>query len=203
VHDAPPQTPLTEEEIRASVVGELTPHAATIQLAAYDPSRPLLFRREHARIRAALGDRVLLLEHVGSTSVPGLSAKPIVDMTLVVADSADEEAYIPDLEAAGYVLRIREPDWYEHRILKGPGTNVNLHVFSDGCAEVARMVAFRDWLRTHDDDRELYESAKRDLAAREWKYVQNYADAKSEIVRQILARALAADGVAGAPAERA
>jgi GrpB-like predicted nucleotidyltransferase (UPF0157 family) len=149
---------------------------------------------------------VLGLEHVGSTSVPGLSAKPVVDMTLVVADSSDEDKYVPDLEAAGYVLRIREPDWYEHRILKGPDTNVNLHVFSDGCTEVERMVAFRDWLRTHDDDRELYESAKRDLAAREWKYVQNYADAKSEIVRQILARALAAGGddeVARASAESA
>jgi GrpB-like predicted nucleotidyltransferase (UPF0157 family) len=138
--------------------------------------------------------------------VPGLAAKPIVDMTLVVADSSDEEAYVPDLVAVGYVLRIREPDWYEHRILKGPDTNVNLHVFSDGCTEVERMVAFRDWLRTHDDDRELYESAKRDLAAQEWKYVQNYADAKSEIVRQILTRALAAGGddeVASPSAERA
>jgi GrpB-like predicted nucleotidyltransferase (UPF0157 family) len=214
VHDAAPQTPLTEEEIRASMVGELTQHAATIHLAVYDPTWPLLFRREDARIRRTLGDRVLRLEHVGSTSVPGLSAKPIVDMTLVVADSSDENAYVPDLEGAGYFLRIREPDWYEHRILKGPDTNVNLHVFSDGCTEVERMVAFRDWLpvafrdwlRTHDDDRELYESAKRDLAAREWKYVQNYADAKSEIVRRILARALAAGGddeVAGVSAERA
>jgi GrpB-like predicted nucleotidyltransferase (UPF0157 family) len=205
VRDAP-QTLLTEEEIRASTVGDLTPHAATIHLAAYDPRWPLLFRREDARIRRTLGDRVLGLEHVGSTSVPGLSAKPVVDMTLVVADSSDEDKYVPDLEAAGYVLRIREPDWYEHRILKGPDTNVNLHVFSDGCTEVERMVAFRDWLRTHDDDRELYESAKRDLAAREWKYVQNYADAKSEIVRQILARALAAGGddeVARASAESA
>jgi GrpB-like predicted nucleotidyltransferase (UPF0157 family) len=205
VHDAP-QTPLTEEEIRASTVGELTPHAASIHLAAYDPTWPLLFRREDERIRRTLGDRVFQLEHVGSTSVPGLSAKPIVDMTLVVADSSDEEAYVPDLVAVGYVLRIREPDWYEHRILKGPDTNVNLHVFSDGCTEVERMVAFRDWLRTHDDDRELYESAKRDLAAREWKYVQNYADAKSEIVRQILTRALAAGGddeVASPSAERA
>lgn len=206
MHDGSPQAPLTEEEIRAATVGELTPHAATIDLAEYDPSWPLLFRREEERITQTLGDRVLRLEHVGSTSVPGLAAKPIVDMTLVVADSSDEEAYVPDLVAVGYALRIREPDWYEHRILKGPDTNVNLHVFSDGCTEVERMVAFRDWLRTHDDDRELYESAKRDLAAREWKYVQNYADAKSEIVRQILTRALAAGGddeVASPSAERA
>ena len=183
-------TPLTEEEIRASTVGELTPHAAAIELAEYDQQWPLLFEREEQRIRGALGERALRVEHVGSTSVPGLAAKPLIDIVLVVADSSDEDAYVPPLEAAGYALRIREPDWFEHRILKGPDTNVNVHTFSDGCSEVERMLAFRDWLRTHDDDRQLYESAKRDLAGREWKYVQNYADAKSEVVEQILSRAL-------------
>jgi GrpB-like predicted nucleotidyltransferase (UPF0157 family) len=183
-------TPLTEEEIRASTVGELTPHAAAIELAEYDPQWPLLFEREEQRIHGALGERALRVEHVGSTSVPGLAAKPLIDIVLVVADSSDEDAYVPALEAAGYALRIREPDWFEHRILKGPDTNVNVHTFSDGCSEVERMLAFRDWLRTHEDDRQLYESAKRDLAGREWKYVQNYADAKSEVVEQILSRAL-------------
>src|SRR5262249_54966579 len=153
------------------------PHAATIELADYDPAWPGLFEREDRRIRSVLGERVLLLEHTGSTSVPGLAAKPIVDMTLVVADSSEESAYVPDLESVGYRLTIREPDWYEHRLLKGPDTNANLHVFSDGCSEVDRMILFRDWLRTHDDDRELYERSKRDLARQEWKYVQNYADA--------------------------
>jgi GrpB-like predicted nucleotidyltransferase (UPF0157 family) len=186
---SPEHTPLTEEEIRASTVGELTPHAAQIDLAEYDPEWPVLFEREEQRIRAALGERALQVEHVGSTSVPDLAAKPLIDIVLVVADSSDEDAYVPPLEAAGYMLRIREPDWFEHRILKGPDTNVNVHTFSNGCSEVGRMVAFRDWLRTHDDDRELYESAKRELAGREWRYVQNYADAKSEVVRQILARA--------------
>ena len=112
-------------------------------------------------------------------------------MTMVVADSSDEGAYVPALEVSGYRLTIREPDWYEHRLLKGPDTNMNLHVFSEECSEVDRMLAFRDWLRTHDDDRELYESAKRELAAQEWKYVQNYADAKSAVVGDILARASA------------
>ena len=84
---------------------------------------------------------MLLLEHTGSTSVPGLAAKPIIDMTLAVPDSADEDAYLPELEAAGYVLRIREPDWFEHRVFKGPDTNVNLHVFSDDCPEIDRMLA--------------------------------------------------------------
>jgi len=182
--------PLTEEEIEAATVGEFVPHDATIQLAEYDPLWPALYEREAARIRGVLAGAALRLDHVGSTSVPGLAAKPVIDMVLVVADSRDEDAYVPQLEAAGYVLRIREPDWYEHRLFKGPDTNVNLHTFSDGCEEVERMLAFRDRLRAHDDDRELYESAKRELAAQEWRHVQNYADAKSAVVQDIMARAL-------------
>jgi GrpB-like predicted nucleotidyltransferase (UPF0157 family) len=187
----PPTTrkPTTEEEIRAYTVGELAPHAASVTIVDYDPSWPGLFELERARIRGALGDRLILLEHTGSTSVPGLAAKPIIDMTLVVPDSSDEPSYAPDLEAAGYVLRIREPHWHEHRVFKGPDTNVNLHVFSPGSPEIDRMIAFRDWLRTHDDDRALYERTKRELAVREWKYVQNYADAKTVVVEAIIARA--------------
>jgi GrpB-like predicted nucleotidyltransferase (UPF0157 family) len=189
--ELPPTTraPMTEEEIRASVVGELPRHAAPIMLADYDPTWPGLFAREEKRIRAVLGDRVLRVEHTGSTSVPGLAAKPIIDITLVVPDSSDEPSYVPDLEGAGYVLWIREPDWYEHRVFKGPDTNVNVHVFSRDCVEVERMVAFRDWLRSHDADRDLYERTKRELAAREWQYVQNYADAKTAIVEEIIGRA--------------
>ena len=172
------------------MIGELVEHNTTINLVEYDPQWPRLYEREAERIRGALGPRALQLEHVGSTSVPGLAAKPIVDIVLVVADTRDEDAYVQPLEEAGYALRIREPDWFEHRSFKGPDTNVNLHTFSEGCSEVDRMLAFRDWLRTHDDDRELYAAAKRELATREWKYVQNYADAKSAVVTEILERAL-------------
>jgi GrpB-like predicted nucleotidyltransferase (UPF0157 family) len=110
---------------------------------------------------------------------------------MLVADVNDEPAYRPDLEAAGYVLRISEsePEWYDHRVFKGPDTNINLHVFSDGCVEFERMVGFRDWLRAHEEDRDLYERTKRELIAREWKFVQNYADAKSAVVAEIIARA--------------
>jgi GrpB-like predicted nucleotidyltransferase (UPF0157 family) len=181
--------PLTEEQIQGATVGGQAPHNATIELAEYDPRWPALYEREAARVRGALGPKALAIEHVGSTSVPGLAAKPLVDIVLVVADTRDEDAYVPDLEAAGYVLRIREPDWYEHRMFKGPDTNVNLHTFSEGCEEVGRMLAFRDRLRTHDADRGLYETAKRELAAREWRHVQNYADAKSEVVQEIMSRA--------------
>jgi len=179
-------TPLSDEEIRAAVVGELVEHNSTIHLAEYDPEWPRLFEREAERIRGALGPKALRIEHVGSTSVPGLAAKPIVDIDLVVADSSDEAAYVPQLEAAGYVLRIREPDWFEHRLFKGPDTNVNVHVFSKDCPQIPRMLDFRDWLRVNDADRALYEQAKRELAGKDWKYVQNYADAKTAVVEQIV-----------------
>jgi GrpB-like predicted nucleotidyltransferase (UPF0157 family) len=185
-------TPMTEEELRAVTVGELKEHNAPVELAEYDPEWPTLFAREAARIRAALGERALVVEHAGSTAVPGLAAKPIIDIVLVVEDSADESGYIPALESAGYVLRLREPDWFEHRLFKGPDTNVNLHVFSRGCDEADNMVVFRDHLRTNDDDRRHYEDAKRELAARTWKYVQHYADAKSAVVAEIMARATSA-----------
>jgi GrpB-like predicted nucleotidyltransferase (UPF0157 family) len=181
--------PMTDEQIRAAWVGEPPVHDAPIELAEYDRRWSELFRREEKRIRAALGEQVEQLEHVGSTAVPALAAKPVIDMCLVVADSSDEDAYVPALEAAGYVLRIREPEWYEHRVFKGPDTNVNLHVYSEGCPEIDRMLLFRDRLRTNQADRELYERTKRDLAKREWKYVQNYADAKTAVVEEILARA--------------
>lgn len=184
-------TPLSEEEIIAATVGERQPLNDTIYLAPYDPGWPALFSRLEQQIRAVLGDKVLLLEHVGSTSVPGLPAKPIIDMVLAVADSSDEASYVTPLEERGYTLRIREPDWYEHRLLKSPDVQGNLHVFSEGCEEIERMLLFRDWLRNHAGDRLLYEETKRELAARTWKYTQNYADAKTEVIEEILARARA------------
>ena len=125
-----------------------------------------------------MSDRALVLEHAGSTSIPGLSAKPKIDIVLGVAELADKSGYVPALEAAGYVLRVREHDWHEHRVLKGPDTDINLHVFTIGCAEINRMLGFRDHLRTDEPDRLLYERKKQELAGRTWKYVQHYADAK-------------------------
>jgi GrpB-like predicted nucleotidyltransferase (UPF0157 family) len=121
--------------------------------------------------------------------VPGLAAKPIVDIVLAVADSSEEADYVPSMEAAGWVLRIREPDWFEHRLFKDPDWTVNLHVFSAGCPEIDRMLAFRDRLRANEADRLRYEAAKRELAARDWAYVQGYADAKGDVIESILAAA--------------
>jgi GrpB-like predicted nucleotidyltransferase (UPF0157 family) len=190
--EGPKTAPLTEERLRAVTVGNIVPLNTTINLEPYNPQWPSLYTRLEAQIRDALGTKVLAIAHVGSTSVPGLSAKPIIDVVLAVPDSADESAYVPPLERLGYGLRIREPDWFEHRMLKPPAIDGNVHVFSRACAEIDRMLAFRDWLRTNDDDRKLYERTKQELAARTWKYVQDYADAKSEVVREILDRALGA-----------
>jgi GrpB-like predicted nucleotidyltransferase (UPF0157 family) len=118
-----------------------------------------------------------------------LPSKPIIDIVLVVADSADEPVYVPGLTATGYQLHVREPDWYEHRMFKGPDTDINLHTFSAGCPEIDRMLTFRDWLRVSPTDRQLYARTKSELAGREWAFVQNYADAKSAVVDGILARA--------------
>lgn len=185
---------MTEEQIRAATVGERPVHGGPIELVDHDAAWPELFAHQAERIAGALGARALATHHVGSTSVRGLVAKPIIDILLVVADSAVEETYAPALEAAGYVLRIREPKWYEHRMFKGPDTNVNLHVLSEGCPEIERMLLFRDRLRSNQPDRELYEQRKRELAQREWRYVQNYAGAKAAVVEEIIARARAEAG---------
>lgn len=160
-----------------------------IELSDYDPAWARAYRCEAARIGGALGTRALRIEHVGSTSVPGLPAKPIIDIVLELARSSDEPAYVPDLEAAEYGLRIREPDWFEHRLFKRQDPAVNLHVFTRGCPASDRMVRFRDWLRGNAADRDLYARAKRELASRKWTYVQQYADAKTEVIASILTRA--------------
>ena len=186
----PPEVPMTsEEDIRRATVGPVVFRDAPIVLVAYDPGWPAMFDREAGRIRAALDRLAIRVEHVGSTSVPGLAAKPIIDIVLAVPDSADEAVYVPALEGAGYVLHNREPGWFEHRMFKGPDVGVNLHVFSAGEAEIDRMVLFRDWLRSHDDDRDAYLRVKRDLAQRTWRHVAHYADAKTAIVQEIMARA--------------
>jgi GrpB-like predicted nucleotidyltransferase (UPF0157 family) len=160
-----------------------------VLLVDYDPAWPVQYEAYRQKIADVLDDRVVLLEHVGSTAVPGLAAKPRIDILLIVPDSSDEASYVPQLEAVGFDLHIREANWHEHRCLKGVDPDANLHVFSPGCVEIERMVGFRDWLRTHPEDRELYETTKRRLAAQQWAFVQDYADAKSEVVDEIRIRA--------------
>jgi GrpB-like predicted nucleotidyltransferase (UPF0157 family) len=162
-----------------------------IELVEYDPAWPQLFEREAARIRGALGAKAVILEHAGSTSVPGLAAKPRIDVVLAVPDSTDEAAFVPPLESAGYTFILREPDWFEHRLMRGTQPDSNIHVFSAGSPEIDKMLLFRDWLRSNAADRALYEQTKRAFAEGEWENVQDYADAKTEVVEAILSRARA------------
>ena len=183
--------PISEEEIQAASVGERIPDNSAIHLSEYSPSWSLRFSEIKKQIHAALESSALLIEHIGSTSVPGLSAKPIIDVLLAVHDSSVEDSYLPQLEESGFVLRIREPNWYEHRLFKTPESDSNIHVFSEGCKEIERLLTFRDWLRKNESDRNLYLRTKKKLAAQVWKYTQNYADAKTEVVEEILSRASA------------
>ena len=178
-----------EAELEAITVGQRRPLNAPVTLCEHDPEWPATYEVLAARVRAALGARAKRLHHAGSTSVPGLAAKPIIDMVLEVEDSADEAGYFAALEAAGFALRIREPNWFEHRCFSPADPAANLHVFSEGCEEVGRMLTFRDHLRRDEADRKLYQDTKRALAARTWAYMQDYADAKTEVVNTIMARA--------------
>ena len=155
---------------------------------AYSSEWPRTFEAERDRIVSALGDLALEVHHAGSTSVPGLRAKPIIDVVLVVPDTTDEGAYVPPLEAIGYTFRLREPEWFEHRLLRHDAPAVNLHVFPPRCIEVTRMLAFRDHLRLNEEDRLLYESTKAALSEREWPTVQDYANAKDDVVADIMSR---------------
>ncbi|WP_235792325.1 GrpB family protein [Virgibacillus salidurans] len=174
-------------------VGNRKVHNAPITLSEYDPRWPKLFEQEARRIQSVLRNKALQVGHVGSTSVPELCAKPIIDILLVVTDSSDEESYISSLEEAGYTLHIREPEWFEHRLFKGLDKDVNLHVFSKGASEIDRMLQFRDRLRSNNTDRDEYARVKHNLAQRKWRHVQDYADAKNSIVQEIMERANAVD----------
>jgi GrpB-like predicted nucleotidyltransferase (UPF0157 family) len=184
--EQPPEDEL-ERYLETVTIGAVERRA--VEIVEYDPSWADRFAREQARIREALGDRVIILEHIGSTAVPGLAAKPIVDILLVVDDPADEAAYVPALVAAGYGLRIREPAWHEHRMLRTPARDVHLHVLPPGCQEIERYLLLRDRLRGEASERELYAAAKRRLAAQDWPTAQHYAEAKTEVVETIIARA--------------
>ena len=178
-----------EERIREVVIGEI--ESPTIVVMDYDPAWAERFRQEETKIRAALGEATLAIEHIGSTSVPGLAAKPIVDILVVVEDSSDETSYVPALESAGYVLRVREPDFHEHRMFRTPAKDVHVHVFSAGSPEIERYLLLRDHLRENEEGRELYARTKRDLASRDWPSMQHYAEAKTEVIEGIIARAVA------------
>ena len=178
----PVETPDRDAYFDAVLIGGREPRP--IVIAEYDPAWPARFEQERVRIAAALGTLPRAIEHVGSTSVPGLAAKPIIDILVAVPDPDDEAALAPPLTAAGYELRVREPG---HRMFRTPGRDVHVHVWRDGDDEARRQLVFRDRLRRSPEHRAAYERLKRELATREWRDMNEYADAKGELIAEILA----------------
>jgi GrpB-like predicted nucleotidyltransferase (UPF0157 family) len=164
------------------------PEKRAIEIVDYDSRWPDKFRAHKRIISDALSDVALRIEHIGSTSVPGLAAKAIVDILLVLADSGNEDSYLPALETAGYALRVREPGFHEHRMLRTPARDVHVHVFSPASPEIERYLTFRDRLRRNADERQRYETMKRVLAAQPWPDMDAYANAKTEVIEGIIAR---------------
>lgn len=178
----------TPEQDRSGLVGERPRRWSSIVIVDYDPAWAQRFAAARADIEAALGDRIVGIEHVGSTSVPGLAAKPIIDIDLLLDDTADESRYVPALTDAGYRLILREPWWFGHRMLLGGDEDINLHVWPRDAAEPIRHRLFREWLRAHPDDRDLYAETKRRLAGE----AGDYNMAKCEVIDQIYERIFAA-----------
>jgi GrpB-like predicted nucleotidyltransferase (UPF0157 family) len=165
-----------------------------VTIVAHRPEWPRRYQAAAAEIRAALGHVVLDIDHVGSTSVQGLAAKDVIDIDLTVADPRHEEVYVPPLVRIGYVLTVREPSWHEHRLLRLTEPRVNLHVFGPDCPELIRHRMFRDWLRSHPEDRTRYEDAKR-AAAPGSGNVMDYNARKQETIHAIYDRLFRAAGM--------
>ena len=160
-----------------------------IKIVDYDSDWPRKFERHARNVADAMGSMALRIEHIGSTSVPHLAAKPIIDILVVVVDTSKEGAYLARMEAAGYVLRVREPDWNEHRMFRTLEKDVHVHFYSTGCSEIERNLTFRDRLRSNVGDRNRYEQTKRELATQEWPDMNAYARAKSTVIESIIAAA--------------
>lgn len=163
------------------------PQPVWVEVVDYNLAWPARYEQYAARLREILGERLLLIEHIGSTSVPGLAAKPVIDIVIGVVDPDDEPSYIPDLESERYDMRVREAG---HRCLRGgePDAPVNLHCYRPDDPEVRRYLAFRDRLRVDTADRDRYAAAKRALAGRQWPDMNYYAEAKSPLIEEILQR---------------
>ena len=182
------------------------PVSAEIDVAEYDPRWPAQAQEISETVSAALSQRALRIEHVGSTAVPGLAAKPVIDLDLTVADPADERNWLPLVQGAGFVLTVREPWWHEHRMLRGGSrvddghvptggaTAVNLHVFGPDSPELVKHIVFRNWLRADESDRELYAAAKRSAAGGKAQRVMDYNARKEAVIRDIYQRAFRAAG---------
>ncbi|MGC5319126.1 GrpB family protein [Micromonospora arida] len=181
----------TPEQVDAGLVGEPPRTWESVVIEEYDPSWAQRFVNVRSSLTEALGDLIIGVEHVGSTAVPGLAAKPVIDVDLVIEDTADEATYLPALERLGYRLVLREPWWHGHRMLLSPAEDVNLHVWPQGAPEPVRHQLFRDWLRSHPDDRERYAATKRRLVRDTAHRPRDYSLAKNDVIDEIYARIFA------------
>jgi GrpB-like predicted nucleotidyltransferase (UPF0157 family) len=162
--------------------------SASVVIVNYDQAWPRLFAAEEKTLRRALGDAVQI-EHVGSTAVPGLVAKPIIDIMVGVHRLGDAAAYIAPLEQLGYEYVPEFEEFIPERryFRKGPptGRTHHLHMVEQGTAFWKQHILFRDWLRTHPRDAGVYAELKRELAARYRTDRDAYTDAKTEFIRRI------------------
>ncbi|MDB4992468.1 MAG: hypothetical protein JWL75_713 [Parcubacteria group bacterium] len=160
-----------------------------IKVVEYDSDWPEKFTGQENIIRQALGDSALAIEHIGSTSVPGLAAKPIIDILLIVEDPGKEELYLPQLLKAGYELRVREPDYFEHRMVRTPDKDVHIHIYPPSAPDVERYRLVRNELRQNKELRDKYGKLKQELASRDWQDMNEYSAAKTEVIDEIIAAA--------------
>jgi GrpB-like predicted nucleotidyltransferase (UPF0157 family) len=201
---------IKHHEFDPSLVDFITPLQAPTKIphlfviAEPDPSWPSHFQLYKTAIEEALGPEICLdVLHVGSTSIPGLPAKPIIDIDVIVSDILHEDAYRPQLEAVGIELLSREPSWHEHRMFRaGKGEkwkiDANVHVWGEACPEVERHVIFREWLMENDEERKRYMAIKREAmraTTEEGGHVMDYNLKKEKVVREILERAFRARGL--------
>lgn len=160
-----------------------------------NPEWPQRFEEVKERIEKALGTFILDIAHAGSTSVPGLPAKDIIDVDLTLKDATDEASYVKPLEEAGFRFLLREPQWLQHRFFVEnwpKAYHVNLHVWGPDSPEVVRHRIFRDWLRKTPADLELYAKVKYEAAeqtAVAGDSMVEYTQRKEKTIQEILGRA--------------
>lgn len=160
--------------------------ARELELHSHNDHWADIYLDHRSRIVDALAGADFGVEHIGSTSVPGLAAKPIIDILVTVDDITAEEDYLGALLNAGYELRVREPG---HRLVRTPARDVHVHIYEHDDPAVDEYLLFRDRLRSDADDRVLYENTKRTLLSRRWVDMNDYADAKTEVIMAIRQRA--------------
>jgi len=170
-----------------------------IELVPYDPGWAALFEEWKEKLIAALPTSPRRIEHVGSTSVPGLAAKPVVDIQVSVDDQEDEATYVPAIESIGVQLRNRDSEHRFFRPFAGHARQVHIHVCQVGSEWERRHIVFRDYLRSNLAARQEYLDAKVSAAARWSDDRLAYTEAKSETIRRLTR---AADEWAGSSGRR-